>query len=222
MATASDPPDSAVNPASGFIEIVDATLGVGSNYNIRHVVNPGGGDPPAVLVLSNNSLDDLDPRIRIGPGGDTWVVWWRDGSTDEVLCRVHDYSTDTWSSEHALSTAEESARNPEIVYDGTNAWVAYEFNTTEGIGIGVLGIEENPDPFGRDVVATTSFTGDVDTRIHAESGNLWVTWVDNATYVGWSEYSHATSSWASPGYESYASDSVSAARARVRTTVLNN
>ncbi len=79
LALASDPPDAAINPQTGHIEVVDAAFESG-NYNVRHVENPGAGQPLLVTNISVNASDDLGARIAIGPAGGTWVVWFRDGA----------------------------------------------------------------------------------------------------------------------------------------------
>jgi hypothetical protein len=219
---ATDPPDSKVNPVSGFIEVVDTTA-VGSNDNVRHTINPGGGQSLTLFDVATDSLDDLSPRITISPSGDTWVTWWRDASTKQVLVRKKTYATGAWGSERLVSDSTASSKNPEIVHDGTNPWIAYESPTSGTTQIAVAAVIDDPEPMVPVAISSTSFGGNVDVLIHAQSsGNLWVTWVDSTTYVGWSEYSYANHFWSSPGYESYASDSIAAARARIRTTVLGD
>ena len=48
-ALASDPPDSKANPVSGYIEVTDSTH-VGSNYDVRHAINPGNGQQLSVTM----------------------------------------------------------------------------------------------------------------------------------------------------------------------------
>ncbi len=79
-----DPPDSELNPKSGNIEVAEA-LAQSGNYNIRHIVDPGSGGPSQTAIIANHSDDDLDPRLGHSEDGDTWIVWWRDGTTDEVV-----------------------------------------------------------------------------------------------------------------------------------------
>jgi hypothetical protein len=219
IAVASDPPDSELNPVSGFIETVDSVWQE-SSYDVRHTTNQGPGQPTLVFMVDEDESDDLAPRVAIASNGNTWVTWWRDAATDQVLIRKRTYSPRAWSTETLVSDPGESSRNPEVVHDGSEAFVAYEFSASVGTSIAVSRIKEDPEPFGRSVLATTSFTGDVDVLIHTDSGHLWVTWVDSATYVGWSEYAYGTGSWGSALYESYAADSIAAARDRIRAEVL--
>jgi hypothetical protein len=56
--------------------------------------------------------------------------------------------------------------------------------------------------------------------IQAESGKLWVTWVDSSSHVGWVQYDYTLESWSGVSVESYASETVADARGRIRTEVL--
>lgn len=219
----SDPPDSELNPVSGKIETVDASA-EGGNYDLRFVADPGGGCARSVFPLTSDPLDDLAPRLTITGSGDTWVVWWRDGEIDTVLARKRTLATDSWSGEITVGNKLESGRHPEIVHDGSTAWVAYELDDVSGdTGVAAAGIHDDVEPVGtRDILATTGYTGDRDLSILSEAGQLWVSWVDSATEVGWSEYDYATETWGSAGYESYAADDVEQARERIRTAVLAN
>jgi hypothetical protein len=217
-----DAPDSRINALSGSIETVD-TPWSGTNYNVRHVITPSGGGMLIITTLSSGSHDDLGARLTVNTGnGDTWVAWWRDGSPDQVIVRRRVNATGVWTPERVQSTATEPSRHPSLAFDGSNAWVAYEADAlTGGTTIEAKVIEDDPAPFVIAVpIATTAFTGKVDTLLQDEGGHLWASWVDSATQVGWSSYDYATGFWSVPAFESYADDTVAAARLRIRTTVL--
>ncbi len=217
---ASDPPDSEVNPQSGHIETVDSFWS-GSDWNIRHTIALGQGQSSVVTHLTSDDLDDLAPRLAIGPAGDAWVVWWRDVSPSQVLVRKRTYATGAWDPERLVSGGGEAASSPAIVHDGTVPWVVYPSRAGGGTGIIVKSILDGPGPIETAApVATTGYGGDVEVEIHFESAHLWVTWVDNGTSVGWCQYDYATGTWGLPSYESYAPDDVPAARGRIRVTVL--
>lgn len=221
IAFGSTPPDSKTNPQSGAIETVDVHLS-GGVQKIRHTIIPGGGQARTVTQLTDPQSDDDGARLTISSGGDSFVVWYRAGAVKKVLLRKRSYSTGNWCSETLLSAVDESSSLPAITHDGTKAWVAYEFATANGTSIAVTGAD-GCDPWpSRTALATTSFTGEKDITIDSVSGNLWVTWVDSSTNVGWVEYNYSTSTWSTPSYESYSSDSIAAARQRIRTTVLGN
>jgi len=218
-AVASDPPDSAINPSSGNIEIADPVW-AGTNQNVDFVIQISG-QKPEIQTVTDNSLDDRRPRIAHASNGDAWVTWWRDDVTDAVLIRKRHLSDGSWDAERVLSDSQESSRSPTIVYDGTAAWVAYELDNQSNTDIAVSIVIDDPDPVGtRVVVATTDFTGTVAPKVHTEQGHLWVTWVDSASDVGWVEYDYASETWSLPAFESYAADTVADARDRIRDIVV--
>jgi hypothetical protein len=218
IAFASDPPDSKVNPQSGFIETVDSVQ-VGSSWEIRHTLTPPQG-PQLVTLLSSSALEDRDPRLAVSPAGDVWVVWWRDAAADQVLVRKRAYATGTWATEWQVSDASETSRHPRIAYHGSEAWVAYLVQCDGSAAIAVTG-GDGPDPWpSRTIVGTSTYAGDLDPTISAESSHLWITWVDSSSTVAWSQYDDASETWGAVQSESYAGDSVAAARARIRAAAI--
>lgn len=219
---ASDPPDSALNSQSGYVETTDSTWQSG-NYDVRHVIDPGQGSSPVVVSVTQNPANDVSPRIAISPAGETWVVWCREGTPDQVVFRKRTLSSSVWETEDVLSDGLTRSRNPEIAYDGTNPWVVFEVAFPSGdTEITVRAILDDPVPYGSPfVVSTTSYAGIVDALIHADAGHLWVTWVDSTVDVGWSQYDYALESWSLPQYESFAADTVDAARSRIEAGVLD-
>jgi len=217
-----DPPDSEVNLESGNIETVDPFLD-GTNQDIRYVIDRGMILNPKITTIADDALDDRHPQLTISQDGDAWVVWWRDDTTDGILVRKRDFATGSWDNERLLSESTESSRNPAMVYDGVNPWVAFEFDDGMETGIGVSMVIDDPDPISiRADVAGTDFAGNVDVMIQAETGKLWVTWVDSSSDVGWAEYDYTSETWGLPSYESYANDTVLDARGRIRTAVLED
>ena len=219
--SANDPPDSDTNPVSGYIETVES-VAIDGVTNIRYSIDPGPGLPTVVVNVTSNSSPDSSPRIAICTDGLSGVAWWRDASVDTVFIRTRDAVTQTWTSETAVSDTSADARNPAIVTDGSDLWVAYEADAGGGdTSIEVRLIQDDPVPIVT-LAPSVSFGGDIDTLIHFEQGELWVTWVDSSSDVGWSAYDSATDTWSTADYESYSADSVADARGRVQTTVLGN
>jgi hypothetical protein len=171
-------------------------------------------------MLTTNASPDLDPRIASASNGDVVVVWWRDLKVDAVLYRARDFSTGIWSPERLVGRTTESGSRPRVVFVEGDAWVAYQIqnvNKTRSIGVSIIG--DDPEPW-RSILATTAFTGDLDMQLEVEMNHLWVTWVDSASNVGYSEYDEATGLWSLPRYEPYVADSVTAARLRIRDLLL--
>ena len=219
-ASADDPPDSAINPSSGNIEIADPFWSE-TNQDVNFVIQISR-ENREVYTLTDDALDDRGPRLAHASNGDAWVTWWREDTTDAVLIRKRHFSDGSWDDERILSHSGENSRSPTIAYDGTSAWVAYKFDNQSNTDIAVSIVIDDPDPVGiRVVLATTGFTGDVAPIVHAEQGHLWVAWVDSATEVGWVEYDYGNETWSLSTYESYALDTDADARNRVRDTVVD-
>jgi len=212
-----DAPDLRINLISGLIETVDATWS-GTNYNIRYTVTSASGQQNNSLLISSNAADDLDPRIAINAVGDAYVAWWRDAATDSVIYRKHNYASGAWGSERAVGLATENNSRPRIVIAG-KAWVAYQIQNSKSRSVGAQIIDDDPEPV-RTIVASTSFTGNLDIQIQSEAGHLWITWVDAASKVGYSEYG-MDRRWTAVAFESFSADSIAAARARIRARILN-
>ena len=224
VAPIAEPPDSLGNTVSGAIETAD-TPWSGASYDVRHVINPGGGRPQIIKILTTDSRNDLGPRLAVNPvTGDSWVAWWRQGSIDQVIVRKRVNATGMWSPELVQSVATESSRRPSIAFDGGRGWIAFEAGVPgEQTRLEAKVIEDEPAPFGAfTVVATTSYTGAVDAHIHAEYGRVWLSWVDSETEIGWCRYNPSSSSWGVSRFEPYDIDSVAEARARIQSIVLSN
>ncbi len=221
-ALASDPPDSRVNAISGNVEVPDSAV-LDGDYNVRHVINPGGGQALQVTQLTSNSADDLSPRIAIDSSGNTRITWFRSLTPSQVLSRRRTNSSGSWASEQLVSDAGEDSKNPETVFAGSKPWVVFEITVGSSHSIAVNRGVDEPNPFpGRTILGTAAFSGPVDSTISYESGKLWASWVDSASNVAWCQWNATTAAWTSPNYESYSADSVAAARARIRTAVLVN
>jgi hypothetical protein len=213
-----DPPDLRINTVSGLIEAVDATWS-GANYNVRYTATDESGRQTASLLLTSNGKNDFDPRIAVSLEGDAWVTWWRDSSPNLIVYRKHVYATGVWEPERVVGDVAESDSRPRIAYFGDTPWVVYQIQGVKSRSVGAQIIDDDPEPV-RSIIATTTYPGDLDLQIQAESGRLWVTWIDTGSRVGYSVLTDAKGVWAPPAYESYATDSVASARARIRTRLI--
>ena len=219
-----DPPDSQENVVSDAIETAD-TPWSGTNFDIRHVNALGAGHTAVITTLTDDSRNDLGARLVIDSvNGNSWVAWWRDAGIDQVLVRKRVQATGAWAPERVQSGSGEDSRHPSVVFDGSHAWIAYETTGTGGATIlKAKHIDDDPAPFLATIaVATSSYPGPLRALIQAESGHLWLSWVDSETQVGWCRYEFVSGTWAAPAFESYASDSVEDARERIRSSVLAN
>jgi hypothetical protein len=227
------PPDSEVNPVNCEIYTVSAEPSPSRprDANVTFTIDPGPGLARSTIQISSDPRDDLDPKLTVAGNGDAWVTWWRDVQTPGILVRSRDFIGDSWSEEVQLSLAGESSRNPEIIFDGLNPWVAYEIEREpKGSRIAVVAvnrpIHDAPDPVGcRHVVDETEWEGETDVRIHFELGALWITWVHDASRLGWSLYDPYSGGpeelyWSEPAYVPYSDCGIEAAREWIRYLIL--
>jgi len=213
-----DPPDLRINAVSGLIEVVDATWSE-TNYNVRYTQVTSTGQPASSIVLSSNTANDVDPCIASAGNGDVVVAWWRDLKADAVVYRKRSIATGAWTLERAVGLAGESNSHPRVVYAGDDPWVAYQIQEFKAKSVGAQIIDDDPEPF-RSIIATTSYSGDLEIQLNAEESHLWVTWIDSASNVGYAEYDSDERVWSAPTREPFPGDSVSSARSRIRDRVL--
>jgi hypothetical protein len=126
-----------------------------------------------------------------------------------------------WGPERIVGRTTESGSHPRIVFANGAPWVAYQIQNTKTRSIGASIIDSDPEPFLRAIIGTTAYTGDLDIQLESELNHLWVTWLDNATTVAFSEYDAQHALWSLPRYESFLAETVTAARARIRDHVLD-
>ena len=213
-----DPPDARINPVSSLIETVDTTWSV-NNYNVRYTSVTAEGQQTTSYLLTTNAANDLDPRIAIAPNGETAVVWWRDLGVDAVLYRKHSLTTGLWATERLAGTTAKSNSHPRVTWANDKFWAAYQVQNPKSRSVAAQIIDDTPEPIPA-IVATTVYAGDLDIRLHVESGHLWLTWIDSNSFVGYSEYIYSSQYWALPSREPFSAGGVLAALSRVRSRIL--
>jgi hypothetical protein len=220
-AFASDPPDTTINPVTGQISAVDTV--VQSGVDQVRCTTKVSSNLREVDLLGHPDFNGHSPRIAASPSGDVFVTWWNDAPTPQVLLSVQTYPDPAWFDPVVLSDTSEDSRNPQIVHDGTSPWIAYLILDPGITDIAVTGGANGQDPWPtRTLIGLTTYTGDLDLAISAESSRLWVTWVDSESDVGWSQYDYVTATWSEATVESFANDDVEAARDRIRNAILGN
>jgi hypothetical protein len=213
-----DPPDARINPISSLIETVD-TAWSGNNYNVRYTAETTEGEQTISYFLTTNTANDVDPRIAISSNGDTAAVWWRDLPIDAVVYRKHSLTTGTWSAERVVGVAGKGNSHPRVIWANGKFWAAYQVQNPKNRSVAAQIIDETPEPIPA-IVATTAYAGDLDIRLHVESGHLWLTWIDSNSFVGYSEYLYSSQYWALPSREPFSAGGVVAALSRVRSRIL--
>ena len=223
LAQVGETPDVKVNPSTGDIQLVDS-ITTGSGREIRFILDQGTHTERRIEILASAGGDDLDPRIVILQNGDTALAWWRALAVDEVHLRRRNGETGAWSQDIQVSLAEEGSRRPVVAAAGNGLWVAYELNAPVGRAIGIVSISDGPEPFpsNRRILATTGFSGNLDTMVHSESDRLWVEWIDGPSTLGWCAYDAGTQTWSAPRTEAFGADAgaVNEARERIRAQVI--
>jgi hypothetical protein len=219
-AFAVDPPDLRFNAQSGLIETVDSTWS-GSEYNVRYTVATGDGEQFTSVLLSTNAANDLDPRIVLSSAGDACVAWWRDRTPNTIVYRKHDFATGVWSAERPVGLSTESNSRPRLAYNAGRIWAAYQIQSAKCRNVGAQIIDDDPEPV-RSIIASTTYTGDLDIQLVSDSGHLWVSWIDTNRRVGYSEFQYEKQLWSAPLFESFSTDTPAAARARIRGRVIGS
>lgn len=212
--------ESAVNPQTGFIETVSEHWN-GSNDDLEYTIQRSPL-PSITYSLVLGSPEDFDPHLAISPAGDVTVVWTREGAPAGVWCRVRTFSTNTWSVLRRVSSSTEDSRGAAVAFDGTQSWAAWEIHDPGGVSIAVQNGLDDPNPFpARTLLSGTNWSGPFDVRILAELGHLWVTWRDDETHVGWSEYAAGQDAWGAADYQVVSGGDLDGAYGAIRTDVLN-
>jgi hypothetical protein len=209
-------PDLEVNPVTGAVEAVEISPEDGGL--VRHVED----DTQTGVVLQTvvSAEPAADSQIAIKETGESWAVW-EEAATAEIRYAYRDPLTKIWSAETTVSGTGEASHAPRIVHNGLETWVAYEIETGSSTSIAVTGIIDSPEPFPPAVtIATRTFAASAELDLRAESGRVWVSWLESETELGWSEYDPSTGEWTSPRLETYAGSTVATAKDGVRRLVL--
>jgi hypothetical protein len=144
----------------------------------------------AVQVISDSLDDELDPSLAVEPNGTVHVVYTvlsQQGQESRVAHRQAPPNLAAWSAEVPVSAAGELARRPSAAWDGQTLRVAYEIDT---FGLGqtprsIAAARLDAGAFEGEIVAVSSFAGDLAPRIHVTSARVWLDWTDADHEVAW-------------------------------------
>ena len=178
-------------------------------------------------LVTQNTNDDSCPHLSFFPDGSTAVVWREDGAQGQIKYRARNLGNGAPAWQAAAISVSGGVSNASVpwavVHDGT-PWVAWHEATASGIQLmGGGGDYPTPWPtrFISDLIAIPNSTVTLALTIESESGHLWVTWIDSASAIGYSEWSSETEAWEPAGSEPYANPAdIPAARQRVRDAIL--
>lgn len=212
--------DSTVNPQTGQIETVSEHWN-GSNLDLIYTIHRTPL-PSVTFGLVTGSTEDADPRLSIRPSGDVTVVWTREGSPAGVYARSRSFASQQMGTIRLVSASGEESRGAAIAFDGTDSWAAYEVHESGGVSIGAVRMTDEPNPYPqRTIVSGTAWSGPYDVRLLAEAGHLWMTWRDDATHVGSSEYDAGTEFWGAAAFQAVSGSDLDGAYEEIRQSVLN-
>lgn len=194
-------PDFDLNLAAGSAEVVWAFWD-GADFEIAHS-RWSGEEWSTPVFLTNNEVDDLDPRLVVTELGGLKVTWWRGGAESSVLLAERAGSVGAFGPETVVSDGDGSCQASTVAIAGDTTFVSYE--GVEG-SLKTVTVESSSagSPFVPEVIASTTRQDELEVEVQAEGDAVWVVWIDSGTHLGWSE--RDATGWSSPNYEPYAGE----------------
>jgi hypothetical protein len=188
----------------------------GVDYEIAFSEWTAGAWTPTVL-LTNNSVDDLDPSVVTNAAGKPIVTWWRVLATPAVFTTRR---LTSWEAESQVSLSGVPAKKPTVSI-GSDTLTRFSYQALSGgshqvyVTRDTRGQSPGVPNYVTEIVATTLFATDAEPIIERRRTLTWVTWVHSASQVGWSRLESGT--WTAPAFESYSGPAdVEAARFRIK------
>ena len=176
-------------------------------YDVVASVHTTAGWSP-VQVIADSTDDEVDPALAVEPNGTVHVVYTvlgQQAQESRVVYRQAPPSLAAWSAEVPVSAPGELARRPSAAWDGQTLRVAYEIDT---FGLGqtprsVAAARLEAGAFEGEVVAVSSFVGDLAPRMHCTASRVWIDWADADHEVAWTRLD-PQGAWEPMRYEPYA------------------
>jgi hypothetical protein len=197
-------PVTVIHPGTGRPDVVWSTGG--EDREIYFSWHDGTAWRTPVNLSATNGADTL-PALANDEHGNRFVVWNRErNSRDLVLVKALAGDDAAESSLFELSERHDTARRPVVaVHADGAAYVAYEEGHNGNDPVVYLALDEilierdasgclsdsgeRPIDIARSATIVTEATpGDaLHPEVHAESGKLWVDWLDGEGQLGWVE-----------------------------------
>lgn len=164
-------PDTAYDPETGS-PVVTWTSNAGGDSDVA--VNEWTGDSWSETThVSSSVFDDLDPRAHIDLFGTTYIVWWKNGSTEKIYLVSRGAGAASWKNPEMMVNG---GRRPSVVRHGDNIAIAYERDRAGGgQEVAIAYFDTDGGTFG-EVVGETARTGPLDAVVHTSGQLLWVDW----------------------------------------------
>ncbi|UCF66152.1 MAG: hypothetical protein JSV80_10125 [Acidobacteriota bacterium] len=234
-------PAFALHPVSALADVIWAWFD-GNDYEIV-ISRWTGTEWTAWRQLTDNEIDDLDPRVTFDRQGSRRIVWWRPALIDSDAIWYSeqlDVASDLWSEPERITPYPDTGQRPDIAVhqnaDEIVAWAAYEVLqpasasprrvlVAERTASGWLSQRIGPSP----TADLGPVNGDLAVRLHSRNGKLWVEWIDGQAAMAYSVYEPAAASWSDPSTIDYSDERQLAgneeiaremARQRIRQRVL--
>jgi len=158
----------------------------------------------AAQIVADSTENEVDPALALEPDGTLHVVYTVVGQDSRVVHRQAPSDLSTWSAELPVSQPGEEARRPSVAWDGTSLRVAYEVDT---FGLGqtpraIAAARLQDGVFESEIVAVSSFLGDLAPRIHCTAARVWVDWTDADHEIAWTRLD-LQGAWEPLRYASY-------------------
>jgi len=192
----------------------------GSTYRIAFSETADGLWVP-ITFLTTPSTSEQDPQIAHNSAGGTRIVYWA-GDTDPTVYMI-ERQTDAspWSAPRQVSHGNRPSRYPTAAVAYGKVHVGYEATAQQGKDIIISGrddLNENA-PFVAEVIAHTSYTGELDVILETLGGKAWVIWVHSGGQIGYSVFGGTM--WATPQFRTYSDPSeIEAIRHQIRNEIL--
>jgi hypothetical protein len=144
----------------------------------------------AVQVIADSTESEVDPSLAVEPDGTVHVVYTvqdQQAQESRVVHRQAPADLSAWSAEVLVSQPGEVARRPSAGWDGQALRVGYE---VDPFGLGqtprsIAAARLEGGAFEGEIVAVSTFAGDLAPRIHCTSSRVWIDWTDAEDEVAW-------------------------------------
>jgi hypothetical protein len=103
----------------------------GSNYDLAYAVWSGSGWTPARFVATDNTWNDLEPRLVINSLGEAFMVWWGE---QKGLGTVYFsmYTMGRWTTPVTISRSRVDSRRPNLALRG-DSLIRVSIQTPTGV-----------------------------------------------------------------------------------------
>ncbi|HKY31606.1 MAG TPA: hypothetical protein VJV23_03635, partial [Candidatus Polarisedimenticolia bacterium] len=165
-------PSVVLHPLTGFPEAVWSSWDGQDHEIVWSRWNGAAWTTP--LPLSQNTLQDLDPRLWIDAAGNRRIAWWRSGGPfDEVVIRILPPGETQWWMAYRLSPGDRHARHPDIRTTSWGTFVLAEEENGSGLAAAVYECQaldgETPqresEPWGRKLLQVVAGTASLEPEL---------------------------------------------------------